>query len=163
LTAAAYPGGVVFYRHADHLGRVGVDLPRVLRDPGAADNLLLQDADSIHVPQYSGIVEVQGAVNAPRGVAWVAGANLDYYVNAAGGPSQIADVGRAYVTQPDGRVESVRQRRLWPNDIPVPLPGSVVIVSNRDQQDHTDPIARLAVVAQIVGGLVALVAILRQR
>jgi polysaccharide export outer membrane protein len=133
----------------------------VLRDSSYRDNLLLQDGDSIHLPTFNGIVEVQGAVNAPRGVAWVPGANLEYYVRAAGGASRIADVGRSYVTQPDGSVESVRTRHLLPDEIPTPRPGAVVFVTERDMTDHTDTVARLAVIAQILGGLVALVAITR--
>lgn len=162
LTRAADPDGIVFYRSQSHLGRVGVNLREVLRDTSFRDNLLMQDGDSIFLPQFSGIVEVQGAVNAPRGVAWVPGADLTYYVRAAGGPTQLADQGRAYVTQPDGTVQSVVPRRFLPDSKPVPRPGSVVYVTQKDQVDHTDPVARLAVIAQIVGGLVALVAIARR-
>ena len=162
LTRAAYADGIVFYRHEGRVGRVGVDLARVLRDAGYRDNLVLQDGDSIHLPPFSGIVEVQGAVNAPRGVAYVPGADLAYYVRAAGGPSRTAEPGRAYVTQPDGSVESVVEKRLRPDDIPVPRPGSIVTVTERDVSDRTDNVARLAVVAQILGGLVALAAVLRR-
>ena len=161
LTPAAYAEGVVFYRHAGHVGRVGIDLSRVLRDSVYRDNLLLQDGDSVFLPGYSGIIEVQGAVNAPRGVAWVPGADLNYYVNAAGGPSRSAEPSRSYVTQPDGNVESIRARTLWPDDIPVPRAGATVTVVERDPADHTDSIARLGVIAQVLGGLVALVALVR--
>jgi polysaccharide biosynthesis/export protein len=161
LTSAAYSGGVIFYRKQSRLGRVGVDLARVLRDTSYRDNLLLQDGDSIEIPSFNGIVEVQGAVNAPRGVAWVPGQSLDYYVRAAGGSTRLGDVGHSYVTQPDGSVESVVTHRLWPDNIPVPKPGSVVYVTSIDQADHTDNIARLGVVAQILGALVALAAITR--
>lgn len=162
LTQSAYPDGIVFYRHQAHLGRVGVDLARVLRDANYRDNLVLQDGDSIHLPPFSGIVEVQGAVNAPRGVAFVPGADLYYYVRAAGGPSRTADASRAYVTQPDGSVESVVEKALRPGDIPVPRPGSVVVVTEKDLTDRTDYVARFAAVAQIISGLVSLVVILRR-
>jgi polysaccharide export outer membrane protein len=162
LTSAAYAGGAVFYRRDKRLGRIGVDLPRVLRDSMVTENLVLQDGDSIHVPQFTSVVEVQGAVNSPRGVAWVKGANLDYYVRAAGGTSRLGDVDHAYVTQPNGQVESVRQRRFLPNDLPVPLPGGTVFVTEKDQPDRTDSVARLGALAQILGGLVALVAITRR-
>lgn len=162
LTRAANPDGIVFYRRQNRLGRVGVDLQSVLRDSSARDNLLLADGDSIHLPQFSGIVEVQGAVNAPRGVAWVPGAKLDYYVRAAGGTMRTASVKHSYVTQPDGSVESVRARRLMPDDVPTPRPGSVVYVTQGTDEKGTDPIARLSVIAQIVGSLVAIVAITRR-
>jgi len=163
LTGAAYAGGIVFYRHEGRLGRIGVDLPSVLRDANARDNLILADGDSIYLPQFSGIVEVQGAVNAPRGVAWVPGEKLDYYVRAAGGLARAGEMERSYVTQPDGSVESIHTRHFWPDDIPEPRPGSVVYVTERDPQDRgVDATARLAVIAQIVGSLVAIVAIVHR-
>jgi protein involved in polysaccharide export with SLBB domain len=162
LTSAAYPDGITFYRRSGRIGRVGVNLTKALRDSSSRDNLLLADGDSIHLPQFNSIVEVQGAVNAPRGVAWQPGRDLDYYVQAAGGATRAGDIGRSYVTQPDGSVESVHQRRLWPDAMPEPRPGSTVFVTRRDEERGSDPVARLAVIAQIVGSLVAIVAITRQ-
>ena len=59
-------------------------------------------------------------------------------------------------------MESVVERAFRPDDVPVPRPGSVVVVTDKDPTDHTDSTARLAVLAQIVGGLVTLAAILRR-
>ena len=161
-TPAAYVDGVVFYRHQARMGRVGVDLARVLRDSAYRDNLILQDGDSVHLPPFSGIVEVQGAVNSPRGVAYVPGADMNYYIRAAGGLSRMAEPSRSYVTQPDGSVESMVDRMLRPDAVPVPRPGAVVVATEKDQTDRGDSVARLAVIAQIVGGLVALAALLRR-
>jgi len=85
LTANADSVGISFKRTRDSVGRIGVDLPHALREPKAVDNLVLQDGDSIHIPPYTGIVTVTGSVNAPMAVAYVRGADLDYYVRAAGG------------------------------------------------------------------------------
>jgi protein involved in polysaccharide export with SLBB domain len=162
LTSSAYREGIVFYRRQNRVGRVGVDFARVMRDTSHRDNLILQDGDSIFLPPYSAIVEVQGAVSAPRGVTWVPGANLDYYVRAAGGATRTGDLAHSYVTQPDGSVESVVERTLWPNTVPVPRAGSVVYVSEKPVEPRVDAIARLSVIAQIVGSLVAIVAITRR-
>jgi protein involved in polysaccharide export with SLBB domain len=163
LTNTAYAGGVVFYRREGRLGRIGVDLSRAMKDPGSRDNLLLADGDSIYLPQFNGIVEVQGAVNAPHGVAWVPGKKLDYYVRAAGGLSRAGELSRSYVTQADGTIESIHSRFLLPDAVPEPGPGSTVFVTERDPGDRgVDTVARLAVLAQIVGSLVAIVAILKK-
>jgi hypothetical protein len=37
-------------------------------------------------------------------------------------------VGRSYVTQPNGKVESVQRRRFLPDGIPTPRAGSTVVV-----------------------------------
>ncbi len=162
LTQTAYADGIVFYRKQGRVGRVGVDLARVLRDAGYRDNLTLQDGDSIYLPPFTGIVEVQGAVNAPRGVSYVPGADLRYYVRAAGGPSKLADPDRAYVTQADGSVESIVEKRFRPDVIPVPTPGSVVFVTERDTTDRGDNVQRLAVFAQVIGALATLVVVARR-
>ena len=65
MTTAAYLDGIVLQR-AGKTGRIGLDLRAVLRDSASRDNILLADGDSIHLPQFSGIIEVQGAVNADR-------------------------------------------------------------------------------------------------
>ncbi len=160
LTSAAYPDGIAFYRA--RLGRVGIDLPQVLRDQKHHDNLILQDGDSVQIPQFNGVVDVQGEVNSPRGVAYRPGADLNYYVRAAGGGTRSADLHRAYVTQPDGNVESVRVRRFLPDGVPEPRPGSVVYVTQRDANDRSDGVARLGVLAQILGTALAIVAVVRR-
>jgi protein involved in polysaccharide export with SLBB domain len=159
LTANADSTGIVFKRSRDGVGRIGVDLPQALRGERAADNLVLQDGDSIHIPPYSGVVTVTGAVNASMGVAYVPGANLDYYVRAAGGPSRVGDMSHAYVANANGRVETVRRRRMMPDDVPKPGPGSKVVVPERPPSDNAW-VRSLPVVASIVASLVTLAAVL---
>src|SRR5437016_1129119 len=97
VTRQAYPNGIRFFRREADAGRVGVDLPMVLRDPRYKDNLVLADGDSIYIPAYVPTVRVEGAVNAPTSVTYVAGRGLDYYLNAAGGVSFKGDKGRVFV------------------------------------------------------------------
>jgi protein involved in polysaccharide export with SLBB domain len=160
LTSNADSSGITFQRSRDSVGRIGVDLPRALKDARAVDNLVLQDGDSIHIPPYSGIVAVGGAVNAPMAVAYVPGADLNYYIRAAGGATRTGDRSRAYVTNASGRVESVRRRTMLPDDVPTPGPGSKVIVPERPPSDGSAWVRSLPVIASIVGSLVALAAIL---
>jgi protein involved in polysaccharide export with SLBB domain len=160
LTDYAYAGGVSFYRNEKHLGRIGVDLARVMEDESFRDNLILQDGDSLYIPAYTGVVNVAGAVNSPVAVAYVPGADLDYYVSAAGGASRVADTKRAYVRQPNGKVESVHRRFLLPDGVPQPGPGSMVFVPERDMNAKSGFAQSLPVVASVLGSLVAVVALI---
>ena len=54
---------------------------------------MLQPGDSLHIPEYTPSVKVAGAVNSPGSVLWRRGANLTYYVGAAGGYTQQAQKG----------------------------------------------------------------------
>ncbi len=157
LTNEGYAEGIVFFRSRDSLGRVGVELPSVLKNPKNRDNLLLADGDSLYVPTYNPIVNVTGAVNSPVATTYVPGADLEYYVRAAGGGSRQADLSRAFVTQPNGKVESIQRRRLLPDRVPHPRAGSRIVVPQRDPNDRRDYTALLVTAGQLIGSLVVII------
>ena len=105
---------------------------------------------------------IRGAVNAPSTVAYVRGKGIDYYIDAAGGPAPKADEDHAYVTQPSGKLESVRRHLFLPDEMPKPRPGSVVTVPENDGSPKRDWIPLVTGLAQIIGSTVAiLVAVTR--
>jgi protein involved in polysaccharide export with SLBB domain len=162
LTNAAYPDGIIFIRRRGDVGRIGVDLPSVLRDPKNIDNLQLVDGDSVFIPRYTPVVVVRGAVQSQVGVAWVPGADLDYYIRSAGGATTKGDPKRAYVTQPNGKVDTKhRHLGLWHSE-PKPQPGSIVVVPDKDPADKRDWLQIATAATSILGSLVAVAAILRR-
>ena len=163
LTDQAYADGVFFFRRRAELGRIGIDLPRILRDPGFRDNLILQDGDSIFLPQFSTVVDVRGAVSSPVAVAYVPDKDIGYYVSAAGGLNRKADGGGVYVIQPNGKVESISRRFFFPDGQPQPRPGSVVMVPERDPTARRDYTALAGVAVQVAASLVAVVALIVNR
>lgn len=138
LTDKADPEGLVFFRRADSAGRIGVNLPSVLGDRKSRDNFVLEPGDSIQVEAHKPYVRVAGAVNSPISVAFVPGADLDYYIGAAGGPTRNADKQHAYVRQPNGSVESRRLHWLLPDGTVRPKAGATVIVPDKDPTQKTD-------------------------
>jgi polysaccharide biosynthesis/export protein len=163
LTTDAYANGVVFYRTGNKVGRIGIELPDVLRNPRSLDNLPLQDGDSLFIPRYSAVVAVQGAVNSPVSVTYAPGKSIEYYIRAAGGPSIKADLGRAYVTQPNGKVETRQGRFLLPDGVPTPKPGSTVFVPEHDASYRpADLLTNVGAIAQIAATLLTLAIALRR-
>jgi polysaccharide export outer membrane protein len=163
LTSDGYANGVVFYRTRNGVGRIGIELPDVLRNPKSLDNLQLQDGDSLYIPRFNSVVAVQGAVNAPVSVTYAPGKTLDYYIRAAGGPSRKADVRRAYVTQPNGKVEAHESNFLLPDGIPKPMAGSTVFVPERDPGEKPfDFLSSAGSIASILATLVTLTIALRR-
>jgi hypothetical protein len=130
-----------------------VDLPSVLKKASHRDNLILVDGDSITIPIFSAVVNVRGAVNSPVAVAYVPGKDLDYYIAASGGANRKGSAKHAYVTQPNGKVESRRGRGVTPR----PQPGSQVFVPEKDPADTRNYAAILPAVASALGSLVAIV------
>jgi hypothetical protein len=151
LTPQAYPAGIRFFRAQGSAGRIGVDLPRVLREPGYKDNLTLAAGDSIDIPLFIPTVRVEGGVNSPSSVTYQPGAGTDYYISAAGGFARTADKGRTFVQQPDGSVQKDKK----------PEPGAVVVVPLKDPNDKgTDFLAIFGSVAQILGAAATIIVVL---
>jgi protein involved in polysaccharide export with SLBB domain len=163
LTNEAYAAGIQFFRRKDQEGRIGIDLPLVLQDSAYHDNLILAGGDSIHIPEYNPVVRVMGAVNAPLAVTWAEGKNMDFYVASAGGYSRDADKGRAYVTQPSGKVESVKRRFLLPDGKPEPAAGGTIFVPEKDKTKPSgNTLQILATAATIIASLATIVIVARQ-
>ena len=158
LTTEAYADGVNFSRRRNRVGRIGVDLPAVLRDSREQDNIILFDGDSITIPRYDAVVRVDGAVNSPTALPYVRGKDMQYYIRAAGGGRLDADLARTYVTQPNGRVDAVSRRFLLPDGQPTPRPGAVVTVPKRDRTERQDTLASRTQIASIIGTFAAVLA-----
>ncbi|MGE0352250.1 MAG: SLBB domain-containing protein [Gemmatimonadales bacterium] len=159
LTNEAYPTGIEFNRSLNRAGRIGIDLPAVLKNPKHRDNLILVGGDSIFIPEYNPVVRVYGAVNAPVAVSYSPGKSIEHYIASAGGYSRSADRGRSYVTQPNGKVESVHRRFLFPDSKPKPLAGAVIFVPERDPADRKDYVAIFGSIAQVLASIVAIVVV----
>src|SRR5207249_7335872 len=161
LTPQAYANGIRFFRTQADAGRVGLDLPHVLKNRHHKDNILLANGDSLFIPSYVPTVRVEGAVNSPGSVTYVQGAGLDYYLSAAGGVSFKGDNGRVYVQQPNGIVRSVHMRPLFfGTSKPTPEPGASVTVPERDTTAHFEAASILAAVGTIVAALTTIVVVL---
>lgn len=162
LTREAYADGVTFYRNREGVGRIGIGLPDVLRNPNSRDNLQLVDGDSIFIPRFNAVVNVKGAVNSPVAVTYVPGANLEYYVRAAGGITRKGDLRFAYVTQPNGKVEATGGKFIFRSS-PRPRPGSSVFVPEKDPAERrVDYLATLGTIAQVAASFIAIAIALKQ-
>lgn len=163
LAPDAYPAGISFVRSADSVGRIGIDLPAVLKDPRHIDNILLVDGDVVTIPPFNAIVTVRGAVNSPAAaVAYVKGADIDYYIRSAGGGSSKADEGRAYVLQPNGKVETKHRTAIGYVSKPRPEAGSVVQVPEADPANRRDWVTVLQTGLSLLASLVTVAALLRK-
>jgi polysaccharide biosynthesis/export protein len=163
LTPLAYAGGVRFVRVLGNVGRINVDLPRALKDRDSRSNIILQSGDSIEIPEYKPSVQVAGAVNAPGSVLWERGKDLNYYLNAAGGPSWRADKGKVSVRYANGEVQT-RHRTLgiFRSD-PTPGPGAEVLVPVRDTTAHgADALAVFGAIAQMITAAATVIIVSRR-
>ena len=125
-----YVDGARLIRPAGEFGRVDLDLAAALEDRGGDEDLVLQEGDTLFVPEYSPTVRVTGAVNSPVTVRYVPGEDLDYYIDNAGGWRANADKGRTSVRYANGSAQT-RSKFLLFSSWPTPGPGSEVFVPEK--------------------------------
>jgi protein involved in polysaccharide export with SLBB domain len=107
----------------------------VTADPGvlAANpdkDPLLEPGDSIFIPARPTTVMVRGAVSHPGNYQYDLRDTLDDYVAMAGGYSEAADTGGAFVVYPDGTAKQVETSWLFFLKAAIP-PGSAIVVPQR--------------------------------
>ncbi len=114
-------------RNAPVLGRISVEAnPAVLAVHPELDTLM-QAGDAIYYPKRPSTVLVSGEVLVPGSQQFVSGQEAIRYLKAAGGTTQDADKGRAFLLLPNGTAEPLHLS-AWDfrsNKVP---PGSAIIV-----------------------------------
>jgi polysaccharide export outer membrane protein len=158
LTSLAYPQGVWFVRDTGGVGRLDVNLPAALIAPGSKQDLLLRPGDRIFVPQYQPSVRINGAVLSPGSVLWESGKDLNYYIDAAGGPALTGDRGRAVVTQPNGLAQVRRGGFLFfKGSAPKPNPGASVTVPLKEVKPYHDNTGMWLAIASVIASTATII------
>lgn len=83
-------------------GLMAVNFNNAIDDPTSVDNILLQDRDSIIVPEKIDFINVQGRVNNPGNVQYNEKFNYLDYIALAGGFGYRADLDETFITKSKG-------------------------------------------------------------
>ncbi len=90
-------------------GRVVIDM--TADDfPGQDDNMILEDRDSLSIPQKMTTVTVMGRIFNPSAYLWKQGLSVEDYLEKSGGLLEDADKDRVYVVMANGEVKSAAQK-----------------------------------------------------
>ncbi len=109
---------------------VGIDLQKILKQPGSSEDLILENGDVLRVPKQQQIVRVNGEVLYPSAIVYANGKSFKAYVLNAGGFSPSALKSGAYVVYPNGTVKGTR-KFLFFNNRPSVKPGSEIYVPKK--------------------------------
>jgi protein involved in polysaccharide export with SLBB domain len=104
--------------------RLPIDLPKGLQEPGSADDLPLEDGDTLYIPRRPLVVSVAGAVVSPSVVVFREGLTAEDYIRQVGGYARDADRGNTVIVRAGGEVRRVKEAG------PVRL-GDIIIVPPR--------------------------------
>ncbi|HAY77399.1 MAG TPA: hypothetical protein DCY33_06115, partial [Gemmatimonadetes bacterium] len=159
ILPSGYPKGARLYRSLDELGRIDLDLPKALQDPSGLENLVLQPADSLHIPVYTPTVQVLGAVNSPVTVLYREGQDFEHYIAAAGGYRSDADEGRSSVRYANGLAQT-RSKFLFWSSYPEPDAGSIITVPSEDPEATFDTLGFFTTLLGVVSSLATTIVVI---
>ncbi|MEC3879549.1 SLBB domain-containing protein [Parapedobacter sp. 10938] len=134
---------------------VGINLERIIENPGYRGDLILQEGDVIRVPKELQTVKISGEVLAPSTAVYAPSKGFKQYISQAGGFSSRALKKSAYVLYANGSVKSTN-RFLFFNNYPPIKPGAEIFVPQKEMKDPLTPQQLLG----IGSGAASLVAII---
>jgi polysaccharide biosynthesis/export protein len=92
-------------RQTRAIGRMVIDLPRLMRQPtGSAEDVVLRAGDQLVVPRFEQQVTVLGEVQNSTSLLYSPRLSRDDYITQSGGLTRRADRGQIYVVRANGSV-----------------------------------------------------------
>jgi len=141
---------------------VGIDLPKILNNPGSDIDLILEEGDVLIIPKQQQLVKVNGEVLFPGSVIYANAKSLRGYIDNAGGFSPAALRRRAYVVYANGTVKSTHAF-LFFKSYPKIKAGSQIIVPKKPQTkglsaaESVGLLGGLASMGAVIIGIISLV------
>ena len=109
---------------------IGINLRKILRDPGLGDDIILENGDILRIPKQQQIVKVNGEVLYPSAIVYDKGKSFRGYVLNAGGYSARALKSRGYIVYANGSVKST-WKFLFFNMHPSVKPGAEIYIPKK--------------------------------
>ncbi|RKZ28015.1 hypothetical protein DRQ29_02555 [bacterium] len=134
---------LIFFWEPNELNKMILDLSRII---SGEDDIIMEDGDTIFIPQTPDGVSIVGAVGSNGTVKYKKGQNIKYYINRAGGLTRNADDDAIRLVKPNGKVYKVGLRCKNVG------PGDVVVVPQRVKKEK-DVLATFKDLMVILSGL----------
>lgn len=141
--------------------QVGIELPRVLENPGSKYDLLLERGDSLFVPKQLQTVTVKGGVFYPTTIRYEEGQSFKDYITSAGGFTDLAKKERAYIIYANGNVDRVKSF-LFFNNFPSVEPGATIVIPEDPEPTELSPQERIGIYSTITSTAVLIVTTVMQ-
>lgn len=109
---------------------VGIELDKAIANPKSEYDLVLREGDQLIVPEYDNTVKINGSVMYPNTVLYKRGQKVSYYINQAGGYSDLAEKKRAYIVYMNGTVAKVKG-----SNRDAIQPGCNIVIPSKEQKE----------------------------
>jgi protein involved in polysaccharide export with SLBB domain len=154
---------VLFKELENDYYQIAIDINKIMDKPGSELDLVLRDKDEIVIPKTDNRVKISGGVLRPTNIVYRDGLTIGECISSAGGISEYARRGRAYVIYANGKSKRTMHFGLFRIN-PTIKPGAEVVLPETDVKKDkplTSIIQFTTVLAQI-GSVLATLAILNR-
>jgi protein involved in polysaccharide export with SLBB domain len=135
--------------------QIAIDINKIMQKPGSELDLVLRDKDEIMIPKTDNRVKISGGVLRPTNIVYRDGLTIGECISAAGGISEYAKRGRAYVIYANGKSARTKHFGLFRLN-PIIKPGSEIVLPETNEKKEktiTTFIQFTTVLAQIAGAI----------
>jgi protein involved in polysaccharide export with SLBB domain len=139
---------------------VGIDLTKIMKNPGGKADLLLEDGDLISVPNTKQTVKISGEVLYPVRIPYKGLKSFRSYVRGSGGFTQRALKSRSYVVYANGSAKATKNFLVFKIH-PKVLPGSEIIVPAREERKKLTAVEVVSMTASLTTLAVIVISLLK--
>ena len=135
--------------------QIAIDINYIMQHPGSELDLVLRGKDEIVIPKMDNRVKISGGVLRPTNIVYREGLTIGECISAAGGISEYAKRGRAYVIYANGKSNRTKMFGIFRVN-PSIRPGAEVVIPETDAKKEkaiTTIVQFTTVIAQIVAAL----------
>jgi len=144
--------------NAATMSSIGINLNRILANPGSQEDMILQDGDIIRIPKRLETVRIQGEVLYPTTVKYLDSKSFINYISNAGGFTKKSLRSKSYILYANGSVDRTR-KYLFINLYPKVEPGSEIIVPQKTATTQQQLAQAQALFGTVAGTLTTLLSV----
>ena len=135
--------------------QIAIDINKIIQKPGSELDLVLRDKDEIIIPKTDNRVKISGGVLRPTNIVYREGLTIGECISAAGGISEYAKRGRAYVIYANGKSARTKHFGLFRLNPSIKPGAEIVLPETNEKKDKalTTFIQFTTVLAQIAGAI----------
>jgi protein involved in polysaccharide export with SLBB domain len=139
---------------------VAIDLRYILKHPGSADDITLEEGDELIIPRINNTVSVNGEVFKPLDIMYEKGKKMNDYISDAGGVTQLAKRNRAFVIYANGSSAKIRKTLGIFNNYPKIYPGSSIFVPEKPKKEGGFDVAKAGILVSALTALITAVSLI---
>lgn len=136
--------------------QIAIDINSIMRKPGSELDLVLRDKDEIVIPKMDNRVKISGGVLRPTNIVYRDGLTIGDCISAAGGISEYAKRGRAYVVYANGKSNRTKHFGLFKIN-PTIKPGCEVVLPETNEKKEK-PLTTILQFSTVIAQLITAIA-----